>query len=110
MLNEALELLEDEDQRIIGLRLSEPDEAVVARRLELTIEEARKRYEAAVDRFQERLAWVLARECRGISPPERKLTGYLKFLAGEKAQEKVKELRLPQEVINLWMSQADQIP
>ena len=106
LLNEAMALLDLVDRRALVARLSGDDQYTVAHRLSVRPEEVGPLYAKAVDRLVERLAWVVDQESRGVSPPERRALGQVRFL-GRSPQEVARLLRLPEELVARWSRLAD---
>ncbi len=105
LLLEALELLEDTDRRAIAAHPPGGPYEGLAGAMGISLEAAGPRYAAAVNRLQERLVWVGARERLGVSPPERWALGRARFF-GTSAQETARQLRLPVEAVERWIQRA----
>ncbi len=109
LIQEALEMLDPKDARVIRSRLlSEPDGSV-SQGSPAGDCNAVACYAVAVDRFSQRLAWVASQELLGIPPTRRRAMGCVRFF-GLTAQQVACRLRLPVEVVEYWASQNETPP
>lgn len=102
LLDEALHLLDDADRDLVKKRLSDCDDDDLAAELE-TENDAASPFAAAIDRFADRLAWIVEQRGRGYSPPERAALGRKHFF-GESERRIADRLRLPIEAVTHWIN------
>jgi hypothetical protein len=100
LILESLELLDESDARVIRDRLGGKREN--SARADGAIGSLEACYGLAVIRLSERLDWVAGQQSRGVSPPQRRALGLIKFQCLA-AQVVADRLRLPIEAVEYWV-------
>jgi DNA-directed RNA polymerase specialized sigma24 family protein len=104
LILESLDLLDDADAQVIRDRLT--GKLDTSARSNHAIDSRDMRYGLAVIRFSERLAWAADQQSSGVSPPQRRALGLIRF-QGLTSQDVAGRLRLPIEVVEYWVREGD---